>query len=615
MKKEIKIFTCHHKNAPTYSSRYIIPIHAGKEISNVDLGIIGDNIGDNISERNGSWCELTVIYWMWKNVQADYYGLFHYRRFLDFNSIGGGYRTFNDFNTENIGKFGWDDATIEKVCCQYDILSSPIWGIHPVGLPHCLMTNYDFYAKEHFAKDLDIVIQLIKERSPELYPYALKSLYSKECFFANMLIMKREYFHEYCEWIFDILFEAEKIIDISQYDSYQKRIWGFIAERLSNCFLEYVRSRDQKIKYASLGMVFGIFEKNIFSKELIENYLGKNKSESLSYLSNECINIVFAIDNNYARHCAVAIKSILEHINKNQKVHIFIICDEYFSDENKRLFKMYENKNVAFDFLNVNVSDFSFYPLNREHISIATYYRLSLQDILPKDVNKVIYLDSDLVVVDNIAKLWDIDLEDNFIGGALDEGGVLQIRRLGLPLSHNYINAGICVMNIKKMREVNLKHLYTESLYKNYDFITLQDQDILNIAFVNKIKKLPLRWNVQSRFYKENELEYAFSQKELEEAATKPAIIHFSDREKPWQNSCRHILKSQYDFYKNQLPPYWLEQYRINSIFDFISYDLRGDQAEIFVTVGKFRKSFIINRKFGKKVYGYMKYIKGKLKL
>ena len=123
-----------------------------------------------------------------------------------------------------------------------------------------------------------------------------------------------------------------------------------------------------------------------------------------------------------------------------------------------------------------------------------------------------------------------------------------------------------------------------------------------------KISVWPLRWNVQSRFYKPNELEYAFSQKELEEAALMPAIIHYSDREKPWQNSCRHLLKSYYDFYKSRLSNEWLEQYKINSIFDFISYDLRGDKAEIFFTLGNVKKSIIINREFGKKIYRAIKY-------
>lgn len=604
----IKIYTCHHKKAPVYESEYIIPIHAGKANSKLDLGLIGDDSGENISERNGSWCELTVIYWMWKNIKADYYGLFHYRRFLNFNAIGGGYEIFNDFEQNSIQKFGWDDKKIQLVCENYDVITSPIWNIHPVGLPNYTMTNYEFYAKEHFAKDLDVVINLIKEKTPEIYPFALKSLYSKECFFANMMVMKKEYFFDYCEWLFDILFEAEKIINIDNYDPYQKRIWGFIAERLSNCYLEYLRSRNPNLRYTQLGMVFGIFDKNQFSKEEIERNLQKNRLTSKNLISSEEINIVFAIDDNYARHCAGAIKSILDNSNEKQKFKFFIVCDEYFSDEKKSLLSNYENQNIKIEYLPVDRADFSFYPLNREHISIATYYRLALHKILPKDVSKVIYLDSDLVVVDNICKLWNIDFEGNYLAGSPDEGGVLQIRRLGLPLSHNYINAGICVMNIEKMRKLNLEHLYAETLYKNYDLITLQDQDILNIAFVNKIKRLHCRWNVQSRFYKQNELEYAYSYEELKEAALQPSIIHYSDKEKPWQPVSRHLLKYYYKYYQDLLDDGWVAQVSPRTVADFITYDIKGDKVHVFVSFKDIQKSFIVNKTFAKKIHSTIKF-------
>lgn len=609
MKNDIKIFVCYHKNSPVFKSDCIIPIHAGKANSKLELDMNGDDTGDNISSKNASWCELTVIYWMWKNIKADYYGLFHYRRFLNFKSIGGGYNVFNEFDKDSIQAFGWDDDTIRTVCNQYDILSSPIWGIHPVGLPNYRMTNYEFYAKEHYAKDLDIVLDLIKKKTPKVYPFALKALYSKECFFANMMIMKKEYFNEYCEWIFDILFEAERLIDITQYDSYQKRIWGFIAERLSNCFLEYVKARDENLRYTSLGMVFGIFEKNEFSREVIENNIKSHRTTSLELLTEDTINVVFAIDNNYVKHCAVAIKSILDNINTRQKIKFFIVHDKSFLDFNKGLLSNYETPYISVEYLQVNISDFSFYPLNRPHISIATYYRLALHKILPANVRKIIYLDADLVVMDSLVELWSIDLESNYLAGSPDEGGVLQMRRLGLPLSHNYINAGICVMNIAKMREVDLDNLYAEALYKNYELVTLQDQDILNITFVNKIKRIHPRWNVQSRFYKPNELEYAYTQVELNEAALDPAIIHFSDREKPWQPACRHTLKSFYKYYEEQIEPELRVQKYNHSISDFITYDIRGDIVEIFISFKDGQKSFTMNTKFARAMHKAIKWI------
>lgn len=605
--RKIKIFTCYHKEAPFFSSEIITPIHVGKALSNVELGIIGDNTGDNISHKNKSYCELTAIYWMWKNIDADYYGLFHYRRFLNFKSIGGGYDIFTEFSEENIRNFGWSDSQISSICEKYDVITSPVWNIHPVGLPNLQMTNYDFYAKEHFSKDLDIVIRIIKEKYPEIYPFALKSLYSKECFFANMMIMKREIFFEYCNWIFTILGEAEKEVDISNYDSYQYRIWGFIAERLSNCYLEYIKAIKKDLNYTGLGMVFGIFDKNKLSLQEIELNINKNRETSRDFLVDETVNIVFAIDNNYAKYCAVAIQSILDNVNINQKVKIFIVHDETFSEQNKALLKDNKSFNVFIEFLKVNLDDFLFYPLNREHISIATYYRLSLQKLLPKDVNKIIYLDSDIIVLDNIAKLWSTDLEDYYLAGSPDEGGILQIRRLGLPLSHNYINAGICLMNIAKMRTINLDHLYTETLYKNYDLITLQDQDILNIAFVNKIKRLHLRWNVQSRMYKQNELEYAYSYNELVEATKTPGIVHFSDRQKPWQSACQHTLKPYYKYYADKLPDELKIQKEALHISNFISYEILGSKSRILVSFKDFEKSFTINTKFAKFVYTYIK--------
>lgn len=621
--KDVKIFVCYHKNTPVFESECIIPIHVGKANSSVNLNMIGDNTKDNISDRNGSWCELTALYWMWKNVQADYYGLFHYRRFLNFNQIGGGYEVFTDFSDDNIQQFGWTDEKIRNVCSQYDILTSPIWKIHPAGLPHMIQTNYDFYDKEHFIKDLDIVINLIKEKYPEIYPYALKSLYSTESFFANMMIMKKEYFNEYCEWIFDILFTAEQLIDISEYDSYQKRIWGFIAERLANCFLEYLKAKNTYLKHTSLGMAYGVFSNHQYEINDIISNVRTNKQNSINMISRDAINIAFTIDDKYAKNCAITIKSIVDNANPKQKFKFFIICDKSFSNEMKLHLLDFENENIKIIFLNANPDDFAIYPLNGEHISIITYYRLELHKILPNNVDKVIYLDADTIVLDNICKLWATELDDDYLlAGSLDEGGIIQMRRLGLPISHNYINSGVCLINIKKMRSINLEHLYAESFYRYRNLISLQEQDILNIAFVNQIKKLHCKWNVQSRFYREyNDLEYAYSDIEAKEAILTPSIIHFSSGEKPWHSHCNHVLKFYFAYYQSLLNTNWHDNLKkqdnyfnddlkINiknntekqEISNLISYNKFGKNAELKITLNNKVRSFTFKRKLGRKI-------------
>ena len=127
------------------------------------------------------------------------------------------------------------------------------------------------------------------------------------------------------------------------------------------------------------------------------------------------------------------------------------------------------------------------FPLNRSYISINTYYRLLIHDII--NVDKIIYLDSDIIVADDIAKLWNIRIDNACIAGALDEGGVTQSRRLNLGNDSTYVNAGILVFNLKNIRRCfqNPMQTYLEAFYFNRKWIILQDQDILNIVFKKNI--------------------------------------------------------------------------------------------------------------------------------
>ena len=398
----IKIFTCCHKECPTINTNYIEPIHAGKALSELELNMIGDNTGENISERNPYWCELTVLYWMWKNVEADYYGLFHYRRYLSFSGNVG---IFTKIDDEEINKFGWDDSSIKNVCTKYDVLTSPIWTIHPVGMPENIMTSYEFYANEHFSKDLDIVLDIIKAKYPETLDSVNKALAKKKMFFANMMIMKKEYFHDYMTWLFDILFEAEKRINISSYDNYQKRIWGFLAERLANCYVEYLIDKNKNIRVAHLEMAKGYFDSYSIDIEKVKNNILLQHKKAVNFIIPDRIQVAFCIDNKYSRYCGVALQSLLENINFEQEITIHIINDGSINDENRLKFEsmLMKYHNAEVNFVDIDSSQFKELPNNRKHISIATYFRLKMHKFLPFKVKKVIYMDSDIIVCDNIA--------------------------------------------------------------------------------------------------------------------------------------------------------------------------------------------------------------------
>ena len=223
---EVKIIVGYHNSSYLYQSDALTPIQLGRAISEEHLkGMIGDDTGDNISAKNKSFCELTGLYWLWKNIDADIYGLFHYHRFLDFSNKYPDYPIF-----QNINIIDWNSEIISTAMKEYDI-ALPCKDIHDISL-------YNWYKNSHYINDLDIALNIIKEKYPDYGNIAKDVLDKNGGYFCNLFVAKKEIFNDYCSWIFDILFELEKRIDIANRDDYQKRVFGYISERLINVYLE-----------------------------------------------------------------------------------------------------------------------------------------------------------------------------------------------------------------------------------------------------------------------------------------------------------------------------------------------------------------------------------------
>ncbi len=182
-----------------------------------------DNTGDNISDKNTSFCELTGLYWIWKNrTNESIVGLVHYRRFF-INHIHHKIDRRIPFK-QRILSF----RKARRILKEYDII-----------VPQKLFfdsTVRKQYAKCHFDKDIDTVREIIDEIYPEYIQAFDKVMNDNSIYACNMFITRFDIIDDYCLWLYSILFEAEKKIDITDYNQYQKRIFGFLAERLFNVY-------------------------------------------------------------------------------------------------------------------------------------------------------------------------------------------------------------------------------------------------------------------------------------------------------------------------------------------------------------------------------------------
>lgn len=203
---KINILVASHKPDKVYKDSVYTPIHVGRSISRFKqemADMIGDDSGDNISEKNKTYCELTATYWAWKNLQdVEYVGLAHYRRYFE-----------TKFTEENI------DSIFEN--CDV-VLAKPF--LHDRYLEFKL-------AREVLQEDEAILLSVIKILYPEFEQDVINYLYDFIDYPFNMFVMRKEWFDKYCEFIFSILGECEKIMHPLPYTCASRR-FGYIAEFL-----------------------------------------------------------------------------------------------------------------------------------------------------------------------------------------------------------------------------------------------------------------------------------------------------------------------------------------------------------------------------------------------
>ena len=541
MKPTCKILISYHKKDFLIKDDILTPIHAGRAIALKQPGssslewllsnMEGDNTGDNISEKNGSYNELTTIYWAWKNYQdlgnPQWIGFMHYRRHFLFK---GGPRSCYEnegIYPEYLDEIGYSPARLEEILSDADFVTVK---------PQYRVSMYEHYQRNHRIEDLDRAIRILKEKYPEYSAAADQYLAGEEAYFCNMFIFPKDAFFRYASWIFDILFQFEQEVDLSE-----KRL--FISEWLTGIFIQKLISERKK----------GVFLPTIYAE------------------SERIIPVVMALDENYLLPTSTAIASLLTNAKKQTKYDIYLLVPNELSACNRDLLRSYQDKypGCKINFISME-NEFEDATISLSHITKVTYYRLMIPSLLPQ-YSKCIYLDGDLVVDTDLTDMYRTNVDDFYVAGVKAAGYMYpewkieyETQRTGLPSISQYINAGVLIMNLAKMRKHNLQDQFLELAKLPFQS---QDQDVINIACYNSIKILPPKFNLMTKYLTQekgrcrfNDIgQNVYAAEECAEALSNPVIIHFADKRKPWNE--RNSILSLYWWKYYKYSPYYLPAY------------------------------------------------------
>jgi lipopolysaccharide biosynthesis glycosyltransferase len=547
-KKDIKIFVSNRIDleADQIDNPLFFPIRCGAffDEKQKDQRIAGDDTGDNISKKRMSFNELTVQYWAWKNVKADYYGLCHYRRYLSFSKDkwktdtkewNNGCIDADCLSEHNIKKFKLNENSMREIIEDYDVILA-----EPIDLTQysSLMTNYISMTRSpdyHNLDDMDIALSILKEKYPEMAKTADRYMKSNKSRLYNCFIMRADIFNDYSKWLFDILFELEQRLDMKNYSYNMTRPPGTIGERLFAIYCLWLH--EQKVyRIKESQLVF--FNDTKQQPKLAPRFNDKN------------VAIVTNLNDAYASIFSVFLLSMLRFISRDVNYDLIVLTQDFSKDTKQRISKIIADyKNVSIRYYNPKHL-FSGTQLKIHHENLYSeelYFRLLIPYIL-EGYDKALVVDVDMICLTDLSELFMTNITGYLAAGVRDTifQGYLngmdptamdyakKCLRLNNP--YDYCNTGVLLMNLKELRETytltEIIHMVRTHHYRIYE------QDTLNVLLNGRIKFLEQNWNVYT--YTNDYVKACASlatrdgSDQYEKARKSPKIIHFAAHPKPW---------------------------------------------------------------------------------
>lgn len=275
------------------------------------------------------------------------------------------------------------------------------------------------------------------------------------------------------------------------------------------------------------------------------------------------MNIVYSSDENYAQHMCVSMVSVMENA-PNEEI-AFYIFDNGIKSETKDILKeICETYGQTVCFIDFGEMAEHLVQQIDCPISISTYARLFVPEMLPGTCKRVIYLDCDTVVCKNIRSLWEVDLEKCYVGGVLDTLATANKTKIGLSSEDDYINAGVLLIDVEQLRLNNIQQCFTDYIREKNGKVFYQDQGVINTV-LNKMKKViaprfntmtPMLTSSYQRFIAQSGLESYYSEEEINDAVNNTVILHFTPEYvgRVWEKKCLHPRKQEYYRYLDLTP-------------------------------------------------------------
>lgn len=511
-----KILLCLHKPSVIQHSELFVPINVGRTILNkkritnevssnvyewMIKNTIGDDSGDNISDLNPFFCELTAVYWAWKNYDKlgnpEYIGLNHYRRVFDLNSIS---------NVCN----GCNEIIVPKPLC-FESKNESI---------------KEQFIRNHSEKNSKKLLDVVNKISPSYYNDTIEYFSQKEGYFWNIFIMKKDIFIEYSNFIFNILFEIHKDMDYSTYSTQQARMIGFMAERLTGAFL-YSKIKN-KINYSVLPVIFLKNTDVYFLPKIEKEKQDKHNVNICSLcLEGDIVNL------------ETSLISLLENSIENDFLifNIFIKGD-LSQDKNTLKSLGIRYKNCKFNFIDISYLEALFTSLYYDKKipkSIETLCHFFIPRIF-NEYGKVIWIKPGMIFTkDALFRLYNSAFNDKLVIVARTISANLCLCKDQFNINTYASNPGIDMHNIFSQDLIvykgscNYKELEINSFEILKNDLKYETLEFLNLLYKNKSLYLDQTLNFECNCVNSRPKLSLFHSSLLDKAVLSPLIYNFAN--------------------------------------------------------------------------------------